>query len=544
MSVINDTIIPYEGQFPENTYHKFCKNYYSQNGEDGIIEKLLEELEIESGYCCEFGANDGLSSSNTYHLIKNKGFHSLQIESNTEHFYHLVQLHKENEKVTCLNEMVTSTNLREFLSKFNYPKDFDLLSIDIDSYDYDIWKGLEYYEPKIVIIETNSYRDPLTEEQNKVRTSDHTIEADPLLRWQPMRAAEGTSFIKMIELGLEKGYVPIAYTGNITFVHKNYVHKLKEFPYKLSDNKYDYISLYTNLCMWKDKWCTNTGLMFNVALRNYFVKFHNKNFDVNWALEHMSDYGQDLWNYTPENSIKYITSSSRTDGFGAQYQQILAVILYAEHKNMKYAHRQFSQVEHNYNNDDSFLENIEKLINLRDNYQDYSKIPSEDITEIGAPEIYHDFDRRIDEYLESESIQNIRRIFWSNKDRDVFKNTFLNVAVHVRRPNSHDNRLEGADTPDSYYLNAINHIRNNYSNVRFHIYSQGDEKDFEVYKADDTELHLNTELSETFTQMVGADVLVMSRSSLSYAAAMLSTGIVYYLEFWHKKASKWLQVPQ
>jgi len=544
MSVINDTIIEYEGHFPENTYHKFCKNYYSQNGEDGIIEKLFEELDISSGYCCEFGANDGISSSNTYHLIKTRGFHSLQIEYNPEHFYYLVQLHKDNDKVKCLNEMVTSTNLREFLSKFEYPKDFDLLSIDVDSCDYEIWKGLEHYEPKIVIIETNSYRDPLTEELNEVRTSDHTIESDPLFRWQPMRAGQGASFIKVIELGLEKGYVPVAYTGNITFVHKNYIDKLKEFPYKLSASKYDYLHLYTNLCMWKDKWCTNTGLMFNVALKNYFLKFHNKNFDLDWVLENMSEYGHNLWDYKPENSIKYVVSSSRNDGFGAQFQQMLAVILYSENNNMRYAHKSIVQAEHNYDDNESYIENIENLMNLRGNYEDYNKVPKEDVTGIGAPEIYHYFDANIDQYLESQSMENIRKVFWANKDRNVFKNTFLNVAVHVRRPNSHDSRLEGADTPDSYYLNAINHIRSNYSNIRFHIYSQGNEKDFEVFKADDTELHLDTDLTDTFTQMVGADILVMSRSSLSYAAAILSKGIVYYLPFWHMKASKWQQLPQ
>jgi hypothetical protein len=32
----------------------------------------------------------------------------------------------------------------------------------------------------------------------------------------------------------------------------------------------------------------------------------------------------------------------------------------------------------------------------------------------------------------------------------------IDVAVHVRRPNSMDNRIEGADVPNEYFLNVIN----------------------------------------------------------------------------------------
>ena len=46
-SSINDNRIKYNNILPSNTYHKFCKNYYSQNGEDGILEQLLKELEIK-----------------------------------------------------------------------------------------------------------------------------------------------------------------------------------------------------------------------------------------------------------------------------------------------------------------------------------------------------------------------------------------------------------------------------------------------------------------------------------------------------------------
>ncbi len=51
---ISDSQVRWNYTLPKNTYHKYCKNIYSQNGEDGIIEQLLKELNINNGTFCEF----------------------------------------------------------------------------------------------------------------------------------------------------------------------------------------------------------------------------------------------------------------------------------------------------------------------------------------------------------------------------------------------------------------------------------------------------------------------------------------------------------
>ena len=74
----------------------------------------------------------------------------------------------------------------------------------------------------------------------------------------------------------------------------------------------------------------------------------------------------------------------------------------------------------------------------------------------------------------------------------------------------------------------------------FHIYSQGDEEDlWDAFKEDDIVLHINESVEDTFTSMVLADVLVTSRSSFSYTAALLSEGEVYYIPFWHPPLPHW-----
>ena len=63
--------------YSNNFYNEFKKDNHSQNGEDGIIEELLNRLQIKSGWVCEFGAWDGIHLSNTFNLVKTKKFASL-----------------------------------------------------------------------------------------------------------------------------------------------------------------------------------------------------------------------------------------------------------------------------------------------------------------------------------------------------------------------------------------------------------------------------------------------------------------------------------
>ena len=43
---------------------------HSQFGEDGVLAELLRRLGIERGWCCEFGAYDGVHLSNTRLLLE------------------------------------------------------------------------------------------------------------------------------------------------------------------------------------------------------------------------------------------------------------------------------------------------------------------------------------------------------------------------------------------------------------------------------------------------------------------------------------------
>jgi hypothetical protein len=143
-------------------------------------------------------------------------------------------------------------------------------------------------------------------------------------------------------------------------------------------------------------------------------------------------------------------------------------------------------------------------------------------------------------------MQFIKKCFWENKNKNFFNNGRINVAVHIRRENPNDNGLAGerATTPNSYYLNIMNHIRRKYANktnILFHIYSQGNEIFFKEFDNKDTILYLDHDLKESFFGMVSADILITSPSSLSYVAALISDGEIYYKPFWHAPKKSWIK---
>ena len=45
---------------------------------------------------------------------------------------------------------------------------------------------------------------------------------------------------------------------------------------------------------------------------------------------------------------------------------------------------------------------------------------------------------------------------------------------------------------------------------------------------------------DTFIGLVAADILITSRSSFSYSAAIISDGEIYYQQFWHPPGDKWI----
>ena len=138
-------------------------NRFSQNGEDGIIQELIRRLRLDEkkeNWCVEFGAWDGIYLSNTFNLVL-QGWNAVYIEGDQKRFKDLLKTSKKHKNIFPLNAFVSKhreskSSLDNLLNNTKLPKNFDLLSIDIDSFDLEVWESLDNYNPKIVIIEINS----------------------------------------------------------------------------------------------------------------------------------------------------------------------------------------------------------------------------------------------------------------------------------------------------------------------------------------------------------------------------------------------------
>ena len=134
-------------------------NVTSQNGEDGIIAKILEVIGEPRGWCVEFGAWDGRYLSNTHNLIANKGFSAVMIEGSATTVPRSARRRsRATRELLALNAFVGFTaddGLDAILSRTPIPEDFDVLSIDIDGNDYHVWNAVTRYRPRVVVIEYN-----------------------------------------------------------------------------------------------------------------------------------------------------------------------------------------------------------------------------------------------------------------------------------------------------------------------------------------------------------------------------------------------------
>lgn len=195
---------------PNNWLNEFAKNNTSQGGEDGIIEKTLEVIGNSNRWCVEFGAWDGMHLSNTYNLIKNRGYSAVLIEVNSKRFRELQKNFRDNSKVNPINAFVgfeESNGLDSLLRATSVPLDFDLLSIDIDGNDYHVWAAVKHYKPKVVVIEYNP-------------TIPNPVE---FVQTRDMRITQGSSILSLDKLAKRKGYELIAVTKcNAIFVYSKY----------------------------------------------------------------------------------------------------------------------------------------------------------------------------------------------------------------------------------------------------------------------------------------------------------------------------------
>ena len=132
---------------------------FSQWGEDGIIDFLVERAEIPARMhsFIEFGI-ESYAEANTRFLLQNRNWRGLVIDTAEQ-----IELLKKREShlfwrydLTAVPAFVTRENINDLLMKSGFSGDIGLLSIDIDGNDYWVWEAINAVRPVVCVCEYNA----------------------------------------------------------------------------------------------------------------------------------------------------------------------------------------------------------------------------------------------------------------------------------------------------------------------------------------------------------------------------------------------------
>jgi hypothetical protein len=200
---------------PEVDLAEYERSVFSQGGEDGVLEKIFELIPPTSRFAVEFGSGDGVTLSNVRNLVLEKGWGALFIEGDPNLAQQAADTYRESPRVSAIQAWVFPGNIEILFEENGVPQDLDLVSIDIDSNDYYVWRALHWYRPKVVLIEFNASFPP----PQKVVVDFH-----PLNYWDGSDYY-GASIQSLYELGQRKGYELVhcnTYGANLFFVDRRY----------------------------------------------------------------------------------------------------------------------------------------------------------------------------------------------------------------------------------------------------------------------------------------------------------------------------------
>lgn len=172
---------------------------FSQFGDDGIIQWLVNLLPIPNKTFIEFGV-ENYREANTRFLLVNNYWSGLVIDGNIKNIEQI-----RNDQISTFYDLqsecsfITEANINGLIASAKFNSEIGLLSVDIDGNDYWIWKSITEINPIIVIIEYNSlfgFEFPYT----------IAYKADFVRGHSSPFNFYGTSLLSACDLATEKGY--------------------------------------------------------------------------------------------------------------------------------------------------------------------------------------------------------------------------------------------------------------------------------------------------------------------------------------------------
>ena len=129
---------------------------FSQFGDDGIIQYLINNVAINDTKFIELGV-EKYTECNTRFLLINNNWSGLVIDGSPANVNYI-----KNDDIYWKYDLnaeaafVTRDNINQIMVKNNFIGEIGLLSIDLDGNDYWIWESITVVQPTMVILEYNS----------------------------------------------------------------------------------------------------------------------------------------------------------------------------------------------------------------------------------------------------------------------------------------------------------------------------------------------------------------------------------------------------
>jgi len=190
---------------------------FSQGGEDGIIQKLIQHLPGIPPTFVEFGVED-YRESNTRFLVLNNYWRGLVLDGSADN---IAAIRRQDlywrQGLDARQAFITRENIGGLLRDAGFGGELGLLSIDIDGNDYWVWEAIEQ-RPWIVIVEYNSLFGS---------RGQFSVPYDPAFnrtRAHHSNLYFGASLAALCALGERKGYVFVgthALGANAFFVRRD-----------------------------------------------------------------------------------------------------------------------------------------------------------------------------------------------------------------------------------------------------------------------------------------------------------------------------------
>lgn len=129
---------------------------FSQFGDDGIIQYLIDNLPIQNKTFIEFGV-ENYREANTRFLLINNHWSGLVMDGSADHISHIRRQSVYSfYDLRATQAFITRENINDLLRRSGFNRHLGILSIDIDGNDYWVWEAIQDYEADIIICEYNA----------------------------------------------------------------------------------------------------------------------------------------------------------------------------------------------------------------------------------------------------------------------------------------------------------------------------------------------------------------------------------------------------